>query len=104
MLSRCTNADCLEYGIKRCRVSWAIHRIIWGGFPPIKGTSLVNIRLGYHSIPSADRMYLLTLSLSNVQPTPCQACFVVGHLCSPHALRANSPHAPSLSEWSPGFW
>src|SRR5881296_1357681 len=80
MLSRCTNTDCLEYGIKRCRVSRAIHRIICGGFPPIKGVSLVNIRLGYHGIPSADRMYLLTPSLSDVQPSPCQTCCVVGHL------------------------
>src|SRR5437660_7442268 len=52
MLSRSSNANCLEHGIKRCWVSRAIHRIVGGGFPPIKGASLVNIRLSYHSIPS----------------------------------------------------
>src|SRR5437867_3732592 len=52
MLSRSSNANCLEHGIKRCRVSREIHRIVGRGFPPIKGASLVHTRLSYHSIPS----------------------------------------------------
>src|SRR6266446_4159016 len=52
MLPRSPNTHCLEHGRKRRWVSRAIHRIIWGRFPPIKGRATVNLPLGDHLIPS----------------------------------------------------